>query len=819
MVAKKFQQTQPRYSFWSISLFIILFLFTAPFNKGLFNGGLLQYENPMYYSILFGSIALLIVAISMFFSKKNPLDDPLLHIIVWLIPLSLFISSLSAASHTLAVNGVYIYLLLAAMFVLARYLTTQLHGHAILIYSLIGSGYIIVIFGFMNWFGDASFFGIMNWSDVPDQVSRVYRDAVQVDSNGPRMASVFQYANTYAAYLTGLLFCTLYLLVTSNRKLILVVSSLMLVPILLALLLTLSRGGWAAALVSYLIVLLFIHTHKQILMLIYSLIGIVVTIVIFNPMNELGNDLREMFSSSTYTIAWLILIAASVFITLITLILHRYCHTFIQNKLVNLSPKRWASSIIPFLLLLLGVLMGYLLLQDTPVNRALPDNLEQRIDNINLNQHSVLERGTFYSDAWKLYKDYPIIGAGAGAWSTLYEHYQNNPYTSRQAHNFIMQHLVETGTVGVILLIGFLIIVLFQFARTRLTSWNESAKEDMDPRTPYFLFALPILLHSTIDFDMSYVYIGAVVFLCLGAMTVGTKPILNLSKQTLLNKMNQIYPVALVTLSFIMLVGSIQLLRANALHTQAIKNLKAAPSINHFMDPLNQALQIREGNPSYTKTKSDLLYQLYNQTNDESYYTQNLDLINQTLQSEPYNLRLIDRKTELLLSKGKIDQAYIHVSHALTQFPWNVALYEKHIVLAIQLAENEIKSEVWTKSQQYLQAVELTYQQLNHQIDHLKTLPDGQQQGKPFITTSTIELGAAKAYYYKNNFEAAVAVLKPLVTDQQLQDLVQREIARWYLAALQRQGQEDQTLFDKLIASDPNEKVMIEQLVTMDLPD
>ncbi|MEX2415936.1 MAG: O-antigen ligase family protein, partial [Paenibacillaceae bacterium] len=598
----------------------------------------------------------------------------------------------------------------------------------------------------------------------------------------------------------------------------LVVSSLMLVPILLALLLTLSRGGWAAALVSCLIVLFFIHVHKQILMLIYSIIGILVTFVIFSRINELGSHLREQLTASSYTIGWLILIGASSFITLITLILHRYLHSYIQNKFVNLSPKRWASFIVPILLLFLVVLMGYLLLQDTPINRALPDNLEQRVDNINLSQHSVLERGTFYADAWKLYKDYPIIGAGTGAWSALYEQYQNNPYSSRQAHNFIMQHLVETGTLGIVLMVGFLLIVLYQFARTRLTSWIELSREDRDPRTPYFLFALPILIHSIIDFDMSYVYIGAVVFLCLGAMSAGTKPIFNLSSQSLLNKINRIYPVTLVILSLIMLIGSMQLLRANSLFKQAISNLKAAPSINHFMDPLNQALQIREGNPSYTSTKSDLLNQLYTQTKDESYYTQNLELVNQSLKSEPYNLRLIDLKTELLLSKGKIDLAYMNNTYALAQFPWNVTLYEKQIVLAIHLAENEIKLQDWNKSQSYLEVVELTYQQLNKQIDHLSTLPEGQLQGNPFLTTSTIELGVAKTYYYKNDFEAAVAALKPLVTDQQLQDPIQREIARWYLSALQRQGSEDKALFDRLIAADPNEETLIEQLVSVVLP-
>ncbi|MEX1029329.1 MAG: O-antigen ligase family protein [Paenibacillaceae bacterium] len=814
MVAKKAQQTQPRYAFWFLATFIILFLIIAPFNKALFNLSFLQFENPIYYAILYGSIALLVVAISLYFTKKNPLNDPILHILVWLIPLSLFISSLSAVSHSLALNGVYIYLFLAGMFVLARYLTAQTHGHFILTYGLIGTGYIIVIFGFMNWFGDASFFGMKNWSDVPEQVSQVYKDAVQVDSNGPRMASVFQYANAYASYLTGLLFCTLYLMVTANRRLILIISSLMLVPILLSMLLTLSRGGWAAALVSFLIILFFIHIHKQILMLVYSLIGVVVTIVIFNSVNQMGNDLREQFSASTYTLGWLILIVASAFITLIALILHKYAHASIRNKFAKLSPKWWASSIMPILLLFVGVLMGYLVLQDTPINRALPDNLEQRVGNINLNQHSVLERGTFYSDAWKLYKDYPILGAGAGAWSTLYEQYQNNPYTSRLAHSFIMQHLVETGTLGIIIFLAFLILIFYQFI-TRRRTWNKSDNGDLNPRLPYFLFALPILVHSAIDFDMSFVYIEAVVFLCLGAMTVGYKPIFNIPQQSFIIKWNRIYPITLIILSLIMFIGTIQLLRANKLHNQVITS---APSIQYINDTFDHILQIREGNPYYTLSKSQLLSQLYTQTNDEAYYNDNLELINHTLQYEPYNSELIKLKLELLLSKNKLDQAYTLTKRALTDFPWNVAFYEKNMGLAMLLLENDIKAQDWTHSQQYIQTAISTHQKLNNQIEHLKTLPEGQLQGQPFLTTPIIELTAAKAYYYNNDFETAESILKPLVNAEQLQDPLQREISRWYLASLVRQGQDDPELLSQLASVDSEELTKLQQLTSITIP-
>jgi hypothetical protein len=818
MVAKKNLQTQPRYAFWIISMFVILFFNIAPFKKALFNMMFLQFENPIYYSVLFGSIALLAIAISLYFNKLTSLNDPILHIVVWLIPLSMFLSSLSPVSHSLAVNGVYIYLFLAGMFVLARYLTADKLGHSILYYSLIGSSYMIVIFGFMNWFGDASFFGLFNYSTIPDQFVQVYKDAVQVDSNGPRMASVFQYANTYAAYLTGVLFLTLYTMVTSTRRSILIISSLLLVPILLSMLLTLSRGGWAAALVSYLIILFFIQIHKQLLMLLYSFLGAVMTIVIFDQINQSGNELRESFSASSYSLAWIILIGASALITLITLAIHKYSYSYIRNKFIPFSTKRWATLIVPILLLMFGVLAGYLLLQDTPINRALPDNLEQRIDNINLNQHSVLERGTFYSDAWKLYKDYPILGAGHGAWATLYEQYQNNPYTSRLAHSFIMQHLVETGTVGTIIFLAFLALVLFQFV-LRLRIHNRAdGSEVVDPRLPYFLFAFPILVHSMIDFDMSFIYITAILFLCFGAMTVDEIPLFNLTKPSFIGKWQRIYPISLIVLSFIMLIGSFQLIRANTQYTKLVSGAQAAPSMQYIIDSFDHILRIRDDNPTFTFSKSELYSQLYSQSNDIQYYNDNLELINTSLQAEPYNAELIKRKLELLFLGNKINEAYALTNESLIMFPWNIAYYENNLQLSVQLIAQEIQTRQYVHAGQYIQTSISTYQKLNKQIEHLGTLPEGQLQGQSFLTTPTIELNAAKAYYLGKDYKTAEAILKPLVSIDKLSDKTYREIARWYLVSLLKQDQDDADIYMQLTSSDTNENILIQELLTIDIP-
>lgn len=83
------------------------------------------------------------------------------------------------------------------------------------------------------------------------------------------------------------------------------------------------------------------------------------------------------------------------------------------------STQKYATFILPVAAILIGVLGAILILSDTGFKNILPDNVKTRIENINFQQHSVLERGTFYKDAVKLWTDYPIIGAGGGAWAFI----------------------------------------------------------------------------------------------------------------------------------------------------------------------------------------------------------------------------------------------------------------------------------------------------------------------------------------------------------------------------------------------------------------
>ena len=116
----------------------------------------------------------------------------------------------------------------------------------------------------------------------------------------------------------------------------------------------------------------------------------------------------------------------------------------------------------------------------------------------------------------KVVKDYPVLGAGGGGWASLYEHYQNNPYLSRQVHNFFLQYLIEVGIVGFLVFMGFILFIFYKFSRQYL----RRETDDYNNGFFYLIIALSILVHSLLDFNLSFAFMGMLVFLALGGMAV-----------------------------------------------------------------------------------------------------------------------------------------------------------------------------------------------------------------------------------------------------------------------------------------------------------
>ncbi|WP_141336723.1 O-antigen ligase family protein [Paenibacillus sp. tmac-D7] len=797
---------------WILLGITSLFLFWAPFQKALFNGNFSSFEGPIFSSLVWTCIIFFLLSVFLFYHWKLQTQADLLTIAVWLIPISYLISTFSAASSTLAFNLFYIQIIYVAFFLLAYYISNAKFGLTFLKYLLIASAYVIVAFGLLNWLGQKEgVFRLVKWFAADMGLLKYYEHAVMEDSNGPRLTSVFQYANTYAGYLIAILLCAVHMLMTSKRWYTIALHALFVVPIIISFFVTLSRGALVVLPVIVLLVLPFLKLYKQVTYLLHLLISFVLSFIILNQVTTVGVQLFKTYDSQTALSAWTSLILCSLGYTVLAVLIQLFVEPWLQRKLDKLQSKRFSHIGLPLIVVVAGTIGAMLLLNDTGVTKMLPENIRTRIENINFQQHSVLERGTFYKDAIKVFEDYPVFGAGGGAWSSLYEKYQNNPYTSRQAHNFYLQYLVETGIVGGIIFILILLSIFYIYIRNYLRQ-NE---EEREHRFIFYIIAIGLLVHSALDFDLSFVYLGLLLFLCMGAMVSSDTSEVKAAWLQTLGTKKWAFPSILVVLSFILFFNAVQLVSANRNYTTT-KNLLASGNtdFNQLIAPLNLALEQRPTQPEYVLQKVAILFQVYSQSKDENYYKEAVSLIDQARKKEPFDYFLIERKIQSYLLKDNQQEALNLASEQIDNFPWKVALYEKAIDLATRLGAQAFeKRDQQSQEQYWSKAIEL-YHRFESQKQALASLPKEQLQGNEFSLTPQMGFSLGQIYYLQKKYPESENMLRIGVGDN-LADAFTRQNTRWYLAALQKQGKNDQAVYDKLVAADPNEKNEVQFLVNL----
>ncbi|MGF7034590.1 tetratricopeptide (TPR) repeat protein [Paenibacillus mucilaginosus] len=799
--------------FWILTAITAIILFWAPFQKGLFNGNNFDFERSIYSTLVWAGITLLLVAIYSYYQWNFRRLSDLLSIGIWLIPLSFIISLGSAASNYSATNMVYITTAYAAFFLVGFFIARSQSGSRILVHLIMASGYVIVWFGLMNWFGHKeTAYNLVSWFAADMPTMKEYQDAIMADHNGVRLTSVFQYGNAYAAFLIAMLLCGLYIISTSKKRIETIYHGFMLVPIFISFFLTLSRGALVIIPVVFIVIMLIMAFNKQVTYLLHTLVLAVIALVVLSPITNVGVEQVKQYNGALAAKGWLYLLAASVIFTAVTVLVNHLLRTKLEQKLERVTAARYSQFYIPAGSVLAGALGVFLLLGNTGILNLFPENIKQRIENINFQQNSVLERGTFYKDALKLYADYPVFGAGGGAWSAMYEKYQNNPYVSRQAHNFFLQYLVEVGTVGFIIFALILALIFYIFIR----SYRKKAAEGSEG--VYFVFfiaAVSLLIHSSLDFDLSFVYLGILLFLCLGAMNSIDEVEWKAPKEAI-QKYKWTYPSVILVIALLYFFNSIQLLNGNRNFGAARAEASTNKNVNEIFTPLNKALSQHPGHPDYSAFKIDILYQLYNQTKDEKYYTEAVELTKQTLLKEPFHRSLIDRELHGLTIKESLAEALERTNQEIPNFPWDITLYEKSITLSTELGMNEREKKNEQQANVYWDQALNTYKQIETRVAELAKLPEAQVQGRAFGITAPISLALGEIHFYRGNYSEAENILRSSINGSLDEQVVVANI-RWYLAALQKQGKNDQALMDRLLAKDPTEKQKIESLVNAKL--
>ncbi|GIP00016.1 hypothetical protein J14TS5_51010 [Paenibacillus lautus] len=795
--------------FWVLISGIILFLAWTPFQTALFNGQELQFEKPIFWAAILATL-LLFLWIAQFYKSIQLKDErDWLAVGVLLLPLTYILSLISAASHSLAMNMIIINCIYAIMFIIGLYVLRDKLGNRIIQNTIMAVAYLIVGFGLLHWLGQGKTAGaIAKWFSNT-VLNGTYTHAVMTDSNGLRLTSVFQYANTYAAFLMAFLFAAVFFVTTSKKWYGQAFHSFMLVPIIVSLLLTLSRGGLVMLPVVFVLLLLFLKPAKQLMWILYCGIAGVASLIISKPITELGLSLNEAFSSSGALKGWGILLGVSAVVGLLGWVIQNFIAPKLERVLSNWSAKKASNMWIPIGSLVFGGLLIFLFI-GTNLKNVLPQNISVRLENINFNQHSVLERFTFYKDAMKVLADYPIIGAGGGAWASLYEQYQNNPYTSRQAHNFFLQYLIEVGIVGFVIFMSFILYIFYKYIR----GYIKGNEEDRNRNFLYLIIVLSILIHSILDFNMSYVFMGILVFLGLGGMAavMDNKPVKKWSLKD--STARGAYSAIVGLCAILVMITSIRYVQAADSGMEARRIVQVSSSFEEIKAPLDKDLSIRPSHPDSVLLTASLYQTIYKQEQDENFYNASVDLLNKALKAEPYNKSMLSRLIESYEMKQQPEQAYEVLINNAYKFKWDIGWSEQIINKGYDLGAKALGTgDAAMKDKYFKQATEV-FAEVQTGIQHLATLPEGQLQGRSFENTPDMILHAGKMYYMMNQPEQAANALKIGIQDDLSQPSAQ-EIVRWYLAGLHKLGQNDEVLLEKLKQVDPNAEQNIMQLADL----
>ncbi|GIQ71255.1 hypothetical protein DUZ99_13255 [Xylanibacillus composti] len=783
------EKAHQSFLFWLILSFALAFIFIAPFYKGLFNGNSFFFERPIYTAVMWGSVALIIVSIYLFTKWKLQNHRDILAIAVWFIPICYLLSMMNATSKHLASIELYIQILCAIFFLIGAYFTSNNAVTVILRYGIVVSGYVVVIYGWMNWFGNAE-----------------YQDAVL---NG-RMAGVFQYPNTYAAFMTSILMISLLYLLKARKWYEIVPHALMIFPIIFSFVLTLSRGGYATFGIILILFLFLFQWKKQLLILVYVFMSFGTSLIFYNPIVLIHEKVQSESSQSSSIEGWSILIGISiVFACLICAFQIMFFRKWEKNnsELIVRWGKNW---VIPTLLLFGVIIVGLIIFTFGSISGLFPDNIQKRLDgfsNIAIKEDARL---TYIKDATEIIQDSPILGAGGGAWTRLYSQYQSYPYTSNQTHTFYMKYLIETGILGFLVfmcVVGYVFIVFFK------NYYKESLDENNRLQWVFPSFALPILFHSAIDFDMSFVYLSVMIFFCLGVMV--SRDNSNLLQTANINKIsrfNLIFPSTMLILAVVVFVNTSLSVRANQLFSQSVETAKTSQNYNEIIKPLDQALKLKGNNPEYNLFKINMLQQLYAQTKDEQFANEASNLLQNVRKVDRYNLQMIHQQYNLYIASGKYDQAIEWIDGHLEYFPWDETLYKIAIQLHLELGDHARRDGENLKQRYYWDKVEGYVGKLRGLYED-NQMPENIMRGYNYNTKLEMGLTLGKVFYLDGRYPEAIEVLKEVRVSNFFENYINREIARWYLASLYKIGEKNDELYNKLIEEYPEERLEIQLIL------
>lgn len=566
-----------------------------------------------------------------------------------------------------------------------------------------------------------------------------------------RIRSVFQYPNTYGAILASILIGLLIRGADPKRRYSCLSCFSFLITI--TLIFTYSRGAWLVLVLVWLVVLFILSLRQQILYLVHSLLIGIAIMITLEPIHTAITD-SQMIGLFIIGITSILLGLLNVFIVL-----------FVNNRFhIEKRNNKFVRRLVPFSVLLL-LLSSYFFLINTQLIEKLPNTFRLRINGMNFEITSVLERLQFNHDATKMIRDHLFFGSGGGAWTQQFERYQTFPYTSDIIHNFYYQLGVEIGIIGLFLYLLGLALILYSLVKYK----NRLDEIELNKVTSIFFMLMVMLIHSYIDFNMVYGYFFIIfmIFLAIIAYPIEWK----FSKGFL----SYINLFLILIFSFVAIINSTKFLYAEKL----VQNTNEITSEN--IDKISNSIRLNPYEITYRFQKINIYDQAYERTREKKYKKSVLLEAMEIKKMKQYNPTTMFYLAQVLAKNGYVEDAIELLDIGIKNGPWRLDLYDQRIIYSFYLAQH-FKEE--DNEEKYKENINDIFSLYNEVLNRRHFL-DNQMialQYRPYHPTDTMLLFVGKAYAVQGEYEKALNLLLNLVNHQESQ--IRNEAIIWaYLSS------------------------------------
>lgn len=300
--------------------------------------------------------------------------------------------------------------------------------------------------------------------------------------------------------------------------------------------------------------------------------------------------------------------------------------------------------------------------------KYIPESLIARFNSIDLKDDNASGgRLTFYKDSFSIFKAKPLFGGGGGAWEALYSKYQSLPYNSTEAHNYMLQTMVEAGIIGV----GILAILI----ATLITHLLKAFK-NKDMLTISLLFSILSLLgHSGLDFNFSFHSIPMIFWALISLLEIKSFEGSNIRIKRIDFKGRKLGIVLPTIGGVFLLVSSISLYSAYAIAENNTENINRIP-LEESINKMKKAVMLDPYHPNMRIDLGKMLRKQGLETNSFELVQKAESHFEKAVRYSPYMSVVLQETASHYISRGQFEEAFGYLNRSTEATPLKQYGYE-----------------------------------------------------------------------------------------------------------------------------------------------